>query len=314
MLDENPACNFLCGSELNNSELSIWYYNARSILPKLDELRLICASEKPDIVCIVETWVDDAIEDNELCVDGYNIVRLDRNRHGGGVLLYSKQCLSVRVLLNGPEDLELLGTLVNYCNKRLFLCLLYRPPSSCQSIFDKVSTILENLDSVYFSNFILLGDFNIDFCKFDHQQGAAKLYPGLSNLLSSFSLAQMMTEPTRLGKNGQGTLIDWVLTSSPMNIQLCTTVPPLVNSDHLGIKLTMNWTRRSYYANKRRKVWKYSLADFEKAAQLIDDTDWDELITNDVSQSFVRWQERFLDIMRECIPMTIVKKKETCHG
>ena len=67
MLDENSACNFLCSRELNNSELSIWYYNARSILPKLDELRLICSSEKPDIFCIVETWVDDAIEDNELC-------------------------------------------------------------------------------------------------------------------------------------------------------------------------------------------------------------------------------------------------------
>ena len=45
-----------------------------------------------------------------------------------------------------------------------------------------------------------------------------------------------------------------------------------------------------------------------KAAQLIDDTDWDEIITNDVSQSFVCLQERFLEIIRECIPMTIVKK------
>ena len=67
LMGENSACNFCHGRELNNSELSIWYYSARSILPKLEELRLICASEKPDIVCIVETWVDNAIEDNELC-------------------------------------------------------------------------------------------------------------------------------------------------------------------------------------------------------------------------------------------------------
>ena len=61
--------------------------------------------------------------------------------------------------------------------------------------------MLENLDWVYFSNLILSRDFNIDFCKFDHQQGGAKLYLGLSNLLSSFALAQMITEPTYLGTN-----------------------------------------------------------------------------------------------------------------
>ena len=36
----------------------ILYYNARSILPKIEELRLICPSENPDIVSLVETWLD----------------------------------------------------------------------------------------------------------------------------------------------------------------------------------------------------------------------------------------------------------------
>lgn len=78
-------CNH--SGESSNSELSVWYYNARSVLPKMEELRLVCATENPDIICIVESWLDSAIEDNELCIDGYNIVRLDRNRHGGGILL-----------------------------------------------------------------------------------------------------------------------------------------------------------------------------------------------------------------------------------
>ena len=71
-----------------SQSLSIPYFNARSILPKLDQLRALCAVDSPDIVCVVETWLDRDISDNELVVEGYRVVRKDRNRHGGGVLMY----------------------------------------------------------------------------------------------------------------------------------------------------------------------------------------------------------------------------------
>jgi hypothetical protein len=51
-------------------------------------LRVICAIHSPDCVCIVESWLSNDILNSELCVCGYDVVRLDRNRHGGGVLLY----------------------------------------------------------------------------------------------------------------------------------------------------------------------------------------------------------------------------------
>ena len=85
--------------------LSALYYNARSIIPKL-----ICSDTTPDIVCIiVETWLHDSISDSELTINGYNLVRQDRNRHGGGVMLYIRNNLSFCVVYNGPKNLELLG-------------------------------------------------------------------------------------------------------------------------------------------------------------------------------------------------------------
>ena len=39
-------------------------------------------------MCIVESWMENEIYDNEMSIDGYNIVRADRNRHGGGVLIF----------------------------------------------------------------------------------------------------------------------------------------------------------------------------------------------------------------------------------
>ena len=38
--------------------LSILYYNARSILPKMDNLAAYVLVYEPDVVCIVESWLD----------------------------------------------------------------------------------------------------------------------------------------------------------------------------------------------------------------------------------------------------------------
>ena len=42
---------------------------------------------RPKVVCIVETWLCDSITDTELTVNDYQMVHLERNRHGGGVLM-----------------------------------------------------------------------------------------------------------------------------------------------------------------------------------------------------------------------------------
>ena len=70
----------------HNSTLSIMYFNARSVFRKLDNLKLVCAIHHPDVICIVESWLDKEISDSELSLDGYNVSRVNRNRHGGGVL------------------------------------------------------------------------------------------------------------------------------------------------------------------------------------------------------------------------------------
>ena len=47
---------------------------------------MICQDTKPDVICIVETWLDESVSDNELSLHNHQCFRLDRNRHGGGGL------------------------------------------------------------------------------------------------------------------------------------------------------------------------------------------------------------------------------------
>ena len=53
-------------------KLNVLYYNARSlIINNLDSLKANTTLYKPDIICIVETWLGDYIMDSELLIPGY---------------------------------------------------------------------------------------------------------------------------------------------------------------------------------------------------------------------------------------------------
>ena len=69
----------------NNDGISVLYTNARSLVNKINELRVIAANKNPDIIIITETWTNDAIGNDYLHLNGYIIiVRKDRTDTGGG--------------------------------------------------------------------------------------------------------------------------------------------------------------------------------------------------------------------------------------
>ena len=97
-------------SEDNRHPCSILYSNCRSLLPKLDSLRVRAAISSPDIIALTETWLDHSLSNSELFIPGYVIVRRDRNRHGGGVLAYIKD--SIAIVNSAAHDvLELLQSI-----------------------------------------------------------------------------------------------------------------------------------------------------------------------------------------------------------
>ena len=82
----------------HNACLNLLYLNARSILPKLDELRALCVDNSYDIICIVESWLSDVVANTELNIPGFIIFRKDRNRHGGGIIAFVKNTLPCSIL------------------------------------------------------------------------------------------------------------------------------------------------------------------------------------------------------------------------
>ena len=65
--------------------------NINSLLAHIDDLRVFMSTFKIDILSINETRLDFTIDDSELYLAGFEIIRKDRKingRNGGGVCFY----------------------------------------------------------------------------------------------------------------------------------------------------------------------------------------------------------------------------------
>lgn len=69
----------------SDSSVHVAHLNVRSLLSVIDDVNHMIVSEGVDVLAITETWLDEMIADSEVCPNGYNIYRNDRNRKGGGV-------------------------------------------------------------------------------------------------------------------------------------------------------------------------------------------------------------------------------------
>ena len=74
----------------------IYSLNISGLLSHIDELRVFIDDQKPDIICINETMIDDEIHDSNIEVDDYLLVRKDRNSEGRGVSIYILKTLEGR--------------------------------------------------------------------------------------------------------------------------------------------------------------------------------------------------------------------------
>ena len=213
----------------NALDLCILYYNARSLLPKLDDMLATVSILNPHIICVVETWLSSEVKNNEIDVPGFQLYRHDRNHHGGGVLIYVSAMFFVSVFPSPVPPLELLTLSIQCVSFKVHLSLFYRSPSSNALIFDTLFNYLESINAGQLSNFILLGDFNVNFANTSHP-----LYSNLCTLSSLYCLTQVVTGPTHEHHEGTTSTIDLVFMSEPSTLQSCDTVPPLSNSDHMG--------------------------------------------------------------------------------
>ena len=114
--------------------------NIFSLLPHIDELRILAADEKSHVIGINETEIDSAIIDSHIALDEYDVIRKDRNSVGGGVALYVHKSVDFKRcddLIN--SDIQAISAKIKIGNYKPFLVTsIYRPPGKPVAYFHDI--------------------------------------------------------------------------------------------------------------------------------------------------------------------------------
>ena len=193
---------------------------------KIDNLRYSTKDiGAPAILCLTEIKLSDKIATAEISLPGYDIVRRDRNRGGGGVAIYWRSSLfahELHPLSTSAANIEC--CVIELSQKQgsvLRVCYVYRPPRLSLSIWKP--SLINLLDDLTADGkpLLLLGDFSENLLC-DNSFA--------SRLQTDFHLSQLINEPTRVTKSS-ATLIDHVYCSHKSIISL-SGVANIHQSDH----------------------------------------------------------------------------------
>ncbi len=147
-------------------------YNGRNLVSKVEDIRILLQRRKLDILCIQETFLNDAIPSGELFVPDYNMFRHDRDptvckQSGGGLLVYTHKRCEVELVPGGSistTDLELIWLKLGLNETRpTYICNMYRPPNG--NVERAINMLDEKINDLVDGNtpdILLLGDVNID--------------------------------------------------------------------------------------------------------------------------------------------------------
>ena len=105
------------------------HLNINSVLPKIEELRVVARKSNTAVIGVTESKLDATVLDGEVNINGYEVIRSDRNRHGGGVACYVRNDISFNVKSDFSEEIEnIVFDMLLPKTKPILVGILYRPP------------------------------------------------------------------------------------------------------------------------------------------------------------------------------------------
>ena len=100
------------------------------------------------MIALSETWLNDTVTDQEVRVEGYSVIRKDRDRQGGGVCLYINEDLafSERRDLENDNIEAVWADIILPKTKPILVGSCYRPPKQ-NDFVNQFESVLTNFRS-----------------------------------------------------------------------------------------------------------------------------------------------------------------------
>lgn len=250
--------------------LSILYFNARSIKNKLDELKYLVKEKSPDVIAIVESWLNEDIFDSEVAIENYNFVRLDRKSEekvkGGGIIIYINQELThLNMNFDQINNIDFGWVKIHGSGiKTVVIGVFYRPPDCNEEQLQNLIGIMSKFKT---TRTVLIGDFNFRNINWrNHTTG--KIGKKFLKVIDSLALTQCVKQKTR----GDG-LLDLVLVYEKHFLYNIEYLPPIGKSDHDTLFITLK--AKVSLPIKAVQVYNYNKANYKILDNLIKAVDWE---------------------------------------
>ena len=149
------------------------------------------------------------ITNTAISIPSYSLERMDRNRNGGGVALFTRSSINYENIQALDEKLELLCVkVIKPMAKPFIVGMWYRPPGSPNEIMHAFESALERLEQ-YDLETNLLGAFNCDIAAspLDHQTVR------FLNICTLYQFHQLIHSATRINAS-TATTIDLFITDN----------------------------------------------------------------------------------------------------
>ena len=168
----------------------------------------------PNVLAISETKIDASSPNAMFTIDEYYNpadFRKDRDRNGGGLLVYIKKGTPCKRLKTYEEaNIESICFEITIKSRKWFILAFYRPPNNenLHIFFNYISKCTEKAFCKY-ENIILLGDINID--TMEKKGSKAQLF---NQFCETFDMTNLIKSNTCFTKSSKSS-IDVILTNRP---------------------------------------------------------------------------------------------------
>ena len=181
-----------------------------------------------DVLVITETKLDNTFPEKQFYIPGYKKpFRKDRNKNGGGVMIYVREDIPSDILVKHSieENIEAIFVEINLRKNKLLLVGTYHSTNAKygttdEEYFKQIGLALDVYSSTY-DKFLLAGDFNV---KEENDT--------LDEFLEDYHAKNLVKDPTCFKNAENPSCIDLFITNSFQSFQKTTTVTTGLSDFH----------------------------------------------------------------------------------
>ena len=297
------------GSPIDTNDFIVVHYNIDSICAegRLEQLNIVCKTMNLDCLIITESKLDESVPNSQIKIENFHEpIRRDRNRHGGGCLIYLSEKLVFKQMSRFQSDkYEHIWVDVKANDKTYSINALYRPSTDntndkYEEFLNETEKILININKHKADVSIIASDLNFGntYCK------AVILEPkplddSAPELFSSYGMTQLIDIPTRVREHTIS-LIDLFFVSCSDNVKAHGTLPAI--ADHDGIFASFHYIKTK--AKLRTKlVYDYENVDQKCLIKYLNEYDFEtEVLSKPVPEQAEIFSKILIKAREKYIP------------